>query len=451
MKPSGVVEQPQPGVKTDKPRAAFARPCPKDRFSPIFPLDSPPSSWESCGDAYEYTWLHEVNDPYFVDVDDEDRLRLARSMGFCPERRCQLGYLGNADVGGVGMCPEGLCYTKLVEGSPSFGACCYTAGKFMSGSLIGYHAKQRPMQKPIYERGRIVLGRDNHNPRRDADSYEAFINANEVYPGIILTQCPLLSAPHDASRVETLTDWKRMIIEYGVSLVVQVHPEGEASGCEGRLKELCKNPCVDWAVRIFAEGDTSVSSSLPVTWKGSQDMSHLHSKLVEYFYSIEEEGGGAARDVRHLRFRGWGDFGVPEGENAETVEHLANEIVRTVLNGGKVAVVCYSGRGRSGTLASLAIARLEGVESTRDLVRAIVKMREYRDSLVETPAQFDFVRRTLDLREGDLRLRRERILKEFVGDAPRALLFVPPLVLVFFSLVVFGRRRRKKKRDDKSE
>ncbi|CAN0400490.1 unnamed protein product, partial [Discosporangium mesarthrocarpum] len=44
-------------------------------------------------------------------LSEEERLRLSKSMGYCPHLRCQLGSVGSADRSG--SCPEGLCYTKL--------------------------------------------------------------------------------------------------------------------------------------------------------------------------------------------------------------------------------------------------------------------------------------------------------------------------------------------------
>ena len=45
----------------------------------------------------------------------------------------------------------------------------------LKGKLIGYYNKSQPTPKPIYKKGRIVLG-----GMQDDDSYDAFISANEV-------------------------------------------------------------------------------------------------------------------------------------------------------------------------------------------------------------------------------------------------------------------------------
>jgi len=111
-------------------------------------------------------------------------------MGFCPHRRCQLSSLHNSPKPGV--CPQGLCYTKLEDGAPTYGACCFDedgeggregwregaslslitpisptslplsfpSGLFSSGDILGYVDLLRQTPKPIYKRNRVVLGED---------------------------------------------------------------------------------------------------------------------------------------------------------------------------------------------------------------------------------------------------------------------------------------------------
>ncbi|CAM9128533.1 unnamed protein product, partial [Phaeothamnion confervicola] len=85
--------------------------------------DRDPLEWPSCDDAYEHTWSSAMSDESLAGLSRLERLKMIRSMGYCPERRCQLGELGSAERDGV--CPPGLCYTKLKAGAPTFGACCY--------------------------------------------------------------------------------------------------------------------------------------------------------------------------------------------------------------------------------------------------------------------------------------------------------------------------------------
>jgi hypothetical protein len=62
-----------------------------------------------------------------------------------------------------------------------------------------------------------------------------------------------------------------------------------------------------------------------------------------------------------------------------------------------VAVSCLSGRGRTGTFSSIVVGKLLSIKTLPELVDVIVSMRENRDGLVETPAQFRFAAHALDL------------------------------------------------------
>ena len=76
----------------------------------LFPSSESPYLWPACFDAYYYTWTHDPTNhiKYLSQINKE---KLARSSGFCPHLRCQLGDLSNS--GDDGRCAEGLCYTKL--------------------------------------------------------------------------------------------------------------------------------------------------------------------------------------------------------------------------------------------------------------------------------------------------------------------------------------------------
>ncbi|TFJ81603.1 hypothetical protein NSK_006854 [Nannochloropsis salina CCMP1776] len=81
-----------------------------------------PSEWPGCDDAYHVTWSLDVGD-HLRGLSATNFAKLSRSMGYCPHRRCQLSDVGNSAR--PGQCPEGLCYTKLEKGSPTYGACCF--------------------------------------------------------------------------------------------------------------------------------------------------------------------------------------------------------------------------------------------------------------------------------------------------------------------------------------
>lgn len=120
----------------------------------------------------------------------------------------------------------GLCFTKLENGRPSYGACCFKNGFFESHHLLGHYSLSQPTPKPIYKRNRIVLGGNLSDT-----SAESFINANEISPGLIAAQCPMTSYPK--SFANTVEDMKKMLVEQNVRLWVQLSPASE----EGELME----------------------------------------------------------------------------------------------------------------------------------------------------------------------------------------------------------------------
>lgn len=82
----------------------------KQNRDKMFPMEESPYLWPACNDAYYFTWKLDPTKK-IEQMDPLNVERLARSSGFCPHSRCQLGDLANSDADG--FCPAGLCYTKL--------------------------------------------------------------------------------------------------------------------------------------------------------------------------------------------------------------------------------------------------------------------------------------------------------------------------------------------------
>ena len=197
----------------------FISPC---NFSePLFPLHQSPHDWKSCHDAYSYSWTKDFKKEVIA-LSSRDSAKMINSMGFCPQNRCQLYNLTATGIDG--MSPEGLCYTKVENGGLSYGACAFHNGVFNAGVLIGYYNKTQHTPKPIYKKSRIVLGNKRGKLAGSDESIESFINANEIYPGLIGTQCSLASRP--AGFQNTVDDVKRMIVENNITLWVQLAPSG---------------------------------------------------------------------------------------------------------------------------------------------------------------------------------------------------------------------------------
>jgi len=357
----------------------WIRGCKNIQGEGLFPLTAHPSQWLSCGyDAYEYTWDREgPNNWLLEDLSQLELLKLSRSMGFCPHLRCQLGELAESRT--PGRCPEGLCYTRLQSGYPTFGACCFQEdGSFNSGELIGFYDLIRPIQKPIYKKNRIVLG-DNLID----ESRESFINANEVFPGLIVTDCP---------QDTTLQQFKRMLSQYNVTLVIQMHPHRNAmpqtdpNFCAMNPYHFsCRRPCFDWVTSYF--GNQSGLLSEGIEQLRSED--HPTMNYVQYNYSLFQ------KPLKHFWYYNWEDFSIPS-DNA-TLLFMAREAAEHLQKGAKVVISCYSGRGRSGTLAALIVGILHQYTTVSELVDSIVRMRESRDGLVELPSQFKYVQELLNL------------------------------------------------------
>jgi hypothetical protein len=77
---------------------------------------------------------------------------------------------------------------------------------------------------------------------------------------------------------------------------------------------------------------------------------------------------------------------------------LAEDAALVLATGREsVAVNCLSGRGRTGTFSAIILGKLLSIKTLPQLVDIIVSMRENRDGLVETPAQFKFAASVLGL------------------------------------------------------
>ena len=101
-----------------------------------------------------------------------------------------------------------------------------------------------------------------------------------------------------------------------------------------------------------------------------------------------------------------------------------------------VAVNCLSGRGRTGTFSAIVIGKLLSIKTLPQLVDIIVGMRENRDGLVETPAQFRFAAHALDLPDP----RKCNILchmKRFLQSVSRSHVYAPYIFGLFAGFLVF--------------
>ena len=272
---------------TTKQGDIFISPC---NFSePLFPLDKSPHEWRSCHDAYTYTWTKDFNKD-LISLSTTDSAKMINSMGFCPQNRCQLFNLSATNLDG--MAPEGLCYTKIENGGMSYGACAFREGVFNSGVLIGFYNQTQPSPKPIYKKSRIVLGnRRGSHPGQD-ESAESFINANEIYPGLIGTQCPLASRP--AGFENTVDDVKKMIIENNITLWIQLAPSGLDSYFEDGVYTAGGGNCGVFPLEFFMDSASIYSkgvSDFKIIQGASAEIPYIEMSYTITAYTQEQKDG----------------------------------------------------------------------------------------------------------------------------------------------------------------
>lgn len=400
------------------------------------------SSWESCSDAYSTTWSSDCEND-LVGLDSISKEKLVKSMGFCPQSRCQLGSVGNADY--EGMCPSGLCYLKLIDGASSFGTCCYTNGTFSSGDILGFYSKTQPSPKPIYSSSRVVLGSNSSD-----ESFESFMNANVVFPHVIATQCPIISQP---GFTDTLNDVKQMIMENNISLWMELAPTLPSLDVLTNVSYwMTLDTCKPFALFLNSSingYDQGVSDfrihNLEQASNGSVPFLWLSYSLTGYQSQNSSDSSTFTFDkpstpfkvyqqtVNHYWYLNWTDFSVPPpSDNAvsflffsfvfvvvrclmsfyyyyffvvvfvlfsslQVITNLVSLASKTLEEGGTIGVNCQSGRGRTGTFTSMAIGQYQNITTLDDLVNAIVLQRSHRDNLVETPGQFRYITTILGL------------------------------------------------------
>ena len=404
-----------------------------------------PITWPSCSDALEFTWNADVSGD-IRGLRPEDRLKLIRSNGYCPHLRCQLGNLSNADPSG--SCPSGLCYMKLENAAVSFGACCFMDGEFNSNQMIGYYNKSQPTPKPIYKRNRIVLG-----PNRADESYERFINANEVYPGIIATQCPLLGYPKGFAN--TLDDVKTMIIEQNISLWISLAPvvmeEYVTVDSLSSMLTTQSLKCNMFPLLLMQENGGHINVN---SLKSADSGKYWNISYSLRAYILRETSPPQVtlrrpdnlinwieveHRVEHILYMRWQDFEIPPPEDEDLVQELAVYAADQLRRGRRLVVNCLSGRGRSGTLISVIVGYFEKIKTVSELVDIIVGLRRSRDGLVEIPKQLRFIVRTLGLGDTASSDLSSRYFAAF-GDNPTHIIsaFVSGVAFAAFIIVVAG-------------
>lgn len=327
-------------------------------------------------------------------------------MGFCPHLRCQLDSLSHSTE--YNQCPAGLCYTKLEDGSLSYGACCFDSeGNFYSGNLIGVSNLSQPVAKPIYNHSRVIIN-DEENElesnlvnNNSKNIFSNFFNGNYLTHDLIATQCPLMESK------ETIYN---LILQKKVKLWIQLSGPNQLSPFDLSNPNLTnqfssnvrsgKNCHLLPSLFSSIEFNNRVKilsffpfSSNNMEEGGVYKMLFYSSNKIDSIETSYVEG----HELTFIWYPYWKDFSNPSNKYLNILNDIINQAVNILkfnkLNENdvekeRVVVSCYSGRGRSGSLSSIILSKFYNIKSHDELVNLIVKLRERRDGLVETPSQY---------------------------------------------------------------
>ncbi|XP_077115664.1 receptor-type tyrosine-protein phosphatase H isoform X3 [Ranitomeya variabilis] len=221
-----------------------------------------------------------------------------------------------------------------------------------------------------YDHSRVKLSVVNGTSTSD------YINANYM-PGynstkeFIASQGPLPN---------TTTDFWRMVWEHQVNTIVML------TNCmeNGRVKcdhywPLDYTPCTYGDIAVTVTSDTILSE-----WTIRD-------------FSIRREKEPGIKHVRHFHFTAWPDHGVPESTTSIIqFRNLVREHTDQHRSIGPTVVHCSAGVGRTGTLIAIdyLIQQIEK-EQRVGVYGFVEKMRENRNLMVQTEAQYVFLNKCI--------------------------------------------------------
>jgi len=216
--------------------------------------------------------------------------------------------------------------------------------------------------------------------QRDDDS--DYINANYISghkEKYISCQAPL---PH------TTNHFWRMIWEQDTPVIIML-----TKTVEGERKKAD----VYWP---NAEGEKLTFGIITISLKTVLKLTNITIRVISLKNSKSEE----EREVVHLHYTEWPDFGVPE------TTHKIRELIR-LMNfykeraeskglKGPIVTHCSAGIGRCGTYLGILISLEKLMERENfeqiDLVDIVTKMRASRCGMVQTEFQYKFIYQVLD-------------------------------------------------------
>ncbi|GMT28193.1 hypothetical protein PFISCL1PPCAC_19490 [Pristionchus fissidentatus] len=213
---------------------------------------------------------------------------------------------------------------------------------------------------------------------KDRGSHDDFYHANSVYLkndgdfNVIAAQGPLYN---------TVEDFWQLIYQEKVSTIVQL-----CTFTEGPESIRCSDYWPKKKYRTFGEFTISIEM---------EDVIDEKVPDVELrTFTVKKEGEEETHTVRHIFFKRWPDYGVPQ-----TVAPLVTIVKWLEENGGTskkspILVHCLAGIGRTGTLIGtlMGLRTLRRLESSDDYSNTILEvakeLRRHRDGSIQTSQQY---------------------------------------------------------------
>ncbi|XP_073435595.1 snurportin-1 isoform X3 [Dendrobates tinctorius] len=250
-------------------------------------------------------------------------------------------------------------------------------GTFLASLAVVNRDRNRYGDVPCLDQTRVKLKRVNWHDRSDyinASFMDGYLQKN-MYIG---TQGPMEN---------TFQDFWQMIWEQNVLVIVMTT----------RIEEGGHRKCGQyWPL---SQGSTASYGAMMVTNKAAENHQHYQRTTLD----IGTRQGRERRQISHLQFLSWPDFGVPSSAAAlihfrDNVKKEQKRLVNELGNqwkgpagGPPIVVHCSAGIGRTGTFCTLDIclSQIEDV-GTLNIQQTVRRMRKQRALSIQTPEQYFF-------------------------------------------------------------
>ncbi|XP_075713893.1 tyrosine-protein phosphatase non-receptor type 9 [Rhinoderma darwinii] len=250
-------------------------------------------------------------------------------------------------------------------------------GTFSASLAVVNRDRNRYGDVPCLDQTRVKLKRVNWHDRSDyinASFMDGYLLKN-MYIG---TQGPMEN---------TFQDFWQMVWEQNVLVIVMTT----------RVEEGGHQKCGQyWPL---SPGSLALYGAVTVTNKAAENHQHYRKTTLD----VSSRQGRERRQISHLQFLSWPDFGVPSSAAAlinfrDAVKKEQRKLVNEQGNqwkdpagGPPIVVHCSAGIGRTGTFCTLDICLSQITDvGTLNIQQTVKRMRKQRALSIQTPEQYFF-------------------------------------------------------------